>query len=155
MNVLDGRDARGDHLEGRIERVEIEVEVARDEARREPEFERHVGRAELDRRQADVMVAVDEAGQQRLGTIADNRNVGIGGAQLGERAYRDNRSVPLKHRAVVDLLATMAIERPCDDMLAANDRRRHRLPPCPDEMSNPSAAFRQRRVRAYILEFCR
>ena len=66
VNVLHRGDAGRDHLERRIERVEVEIEIAGDEARGEPQFERHVGRAELDRRQADVMVAVDEARQQRL-----------------------------------------------------------------------------------------
>ena len=83
-------------------------------------------------------------------------SVRIGGAQLGERAYRDDRSVALKHRAVVDLLTAMAIQRPCDHMLAANDRRRHRLPLCPDEMSNPLRYFPPtERANAYVLEFCR
>ena len=61
VNMLHRGDARGDHLERRIERIEIEIEVSGDQTGGEPQFERHVGRAELDRRQADMMVAVDEA----------------------------------------------------------------------------------------------
>ena len=63
VNVLHGGDAGRDHLERGVERVEIEIEIAGHQARGEPQFERHVGRAELDRRQADVVVAIDEAGQ--------------------------------------------------------------------------------------------
>ena len=62
MNMLNRGDAGRDHLEGRVERVEVEVDVARDEAGREPQFERHVPRAELDRREPNMMVAVHEPG---------------------------------------------------------------------------------------------
>ena len=62
-----------------VECVEVEIEVAGHQARREPQFERHVGGAELNRRQADVVVAIDEAGQQRLLTRADDRRIWIGG----------------------------------------------------------------------------
>ncbi len=125
MNVLHRGDAGGDHLEGRIERVEVEIEIAGHQARREPQLERHVGRAQLDRRQADMMVAVDEAGQQRLLARADHRRIRIGALQILEWADRGDDAVALQHSAVVDLLPSMAIERPRDDMLAANDRGWH------------------------------
>ena len=62
VQVLHGGDSGRDHLERGVERVEIEIEIAGHQARGEPQFERHVGRTELDRRQADVVVAIDEAG---------------------------------------------------------------------------------------------
>ncbi len=122
VNMLHCRDPRGDHLERRIEGVEVDIEVAGDEARGEPELERHIGRAQLDRREADVMMTVDEAGQQHLLACADDRRIWIGAAQLSESADRDDTPVALQHGAVVDLLPSMTIERPRDDMLSANDR---------------------------------
>ena len=62
VNVLHGGDPGRDHLEGGVERVEIEIEMRRSPAAWRTKFERHVGRTELNRRQADVVVAVDEAG---------------------------------------------------------------------------------------------
>jgi len=58
VNVLRRGDPRGDHLKGRVERVEIRHPVARREARREPQLERHVGQAELHRRQT-LLVSAD------------------------------------------------------------------------------------------------
>jgi hypothetical protein len=51
VQVLHGGDARGDHLEGGIERVEVEIDPPRHQPRHEPQLERHVGRAELHRGQ--------------------------------------------------------------------------------------------------------
>ncbi len=122
MEVLDRGDAGRDHLEGGVERVEIDVEIAGHETRREPQLERHVGRAELDRRQPDMMVAVDEAGQQHLLAAADHRRVRVGAAQLREAADRGDDAILLQYRAVIDLLAAMTIESARDEMLAADDR---------------------------------
>ena len=49
LQVLHRRDARRDHLEGGIERVEIEVEVARHHAGDKPQLQGHVRRAKLHR----------------------------------------------------------------------------------------------------------
>src|SRR5262249_45391242 len=62
---LHGGDARGDHLEGRIERVEIEIDPPRHEPCHEPQLERHVRRAELHWGQPDMVVGVDQARQHR------------------------------------------------------------------------------------------
>ena len=91
VDVLHRGDARADHLERRVERVEIEVEVADHHAGDEPQFERHVGRAELHRRQADMVVAVDEARQQDLLAGADHRHRRVLGA-AGRRRCRRRRS---------------------------------------------------------------
>jgi hypothetical protein len=42
MQVLHGGDARADHLEGRVERIQVQVDVARHHARGEPQLERLV-----------------------------------------------------------------------------------------------------------------
>ncbi len=99
----------------------MEIEATGHQARREPQFEWHVGGAEPNRRQADVVVAIDEAGQQRLLTRADDRRIWIGAAQLIKWADRGYDTVAPQHCAVVDLLPPMTIEPPRDDMLAAND----------------------------------
>ena len=122
VDVLHRGDAGGDHLEGRVEGVEIEVELADDEARGEPELERHVGRAELDGRQADVMVAVHEAGQEHLFAAADDGQLRMAAAQLRKGADRRDDAVLLQHGPVVDLLPAVTVEGARDDVLAANDR---------------------------------
>ena len=68
------------------------------------------------------MVTVDEARQQHLLAVADDRRIGVGAVQLRKSADRDNDPVALQHGAVVDLFPAMTIERPRDDMFAANDR---------------------------------
>ena len=95
VDVLHGGDAGRNHLERGIERVKVEVEVPGHQARGEPQFERHVGGAELDRRQANMVVAIDETGQQRLLTRADNRRIRVGAAQLIERADRTDDAIAL------------------------------------------------------------
>ena len=47
VDVLDGGDARRDHLEGGIERVEVQVDLARRHPSGEPKLQRIIGRAEL------------------------------------------------------------------------------------------------------------
>ena len=42
VQMLHGGDAGGDHLEGGIERVEIEIDSPHYQPGREPQFERHV-----------------------------------------------------------------------------------------------------------------
>jgi len=65
MQMLHGGDARGDHLEGRIERVEIEIDPPHHQPRREPQLERHVRRAELHRGQPDMVVGVGSKGKRQ------------------------------------------------------------------------------------------
>ena len=43
VQMLHGGDARGDHLEGGIERVEIEIDPPHHQPGHEPQLERHVG----------------------------------------------------------------------------------------------------------------
>ena len=125
MQVLNRRDPGGDHLEGGIERVEIEVQVARDHAGDEPQLQRHVRRAELHRGQADMMMAVDEARQQDLVAGADDRQIGVLAAELREAADRGNDAVFLQHRPVRHLVPAVAVERVGDHRAAADQRCGH------------------------------
>ena len=61
MLMLHGRDARPDHLKGGIERIEVGVHIARHHARDEPKLQRHIRGAQLQRRQPDMVMRIDEA----------------------------------------------------------------------------------------------
>ncbi len=122
VQMLRGRCAGGQHLERGVKGIVVGNAVAHRDAGRKPQFKRRVGYAELDRREPDMVMGVDEARQRRLFAVAYDRRAGIGGAQLRKRAYRDDDSIPLQHSAVIDLLPPMAIKRARNDMLAAHDR---------------------------------
>ena len=66
VQMLHRSDPKLHHLERRVERVEVGIDVASSEPACEPKLEGMIGRAELKRRQADVMMAVDEAGQDDI-----------------------------------------------------------------------------------------
>jgi hypothetical protein len=68
------------------------------------------------------MMGVDETRQQHLLAVAYDVRARIVPMQTLEGANRRGRAILLKHRAVIDLLPAMAIERARDDMLPANDR---------------------------------
>ncbi len=61
MNVLDCCNARRNHLEGGVKRIEIEIDRTADQPGDEPKLKRHVGQAELDRCEADMVMIVDQA----------------------------------------------------------------------------------------------
>ncbi len=90
VEVLHGGDAALDHLEGGEQRVGIEIDIAQRDAAGEPEFQRVVGRAELQRRRADMVMRVDEARRDREVAPAGHGRVGIGRLQIGERPGRDD-----------------------------------------------------------------
>ena len=125
VDVLHRGNSGSDHLEGRIERVEIQVHAAHHHARDEPQFERHVGRAELHRRQADMVVAVDEAGQQDVFAAADDWHGRVLAMQVGERACRRDDAVFLQHRAVSDFVPGVTVHRVGDHRAAADQRCGH------------------------------
>ena len=125
MDMLNRGHARADHLEGRVQRVEVEVEAARHHPGDEPKLERHIGRAELDRCQADVVVGVDEGRQHDLGAAADHRRVGIALAEVVVGADGGNQAVVLKHCAVFDFLPAVSVEGPGYHPPAADQRRAH------------------------------
>jgi hypothetical protein len=115
VDVLNRGGARADHLERRVERVEIEVEIADHHAGDEPQFERHVGRAELHRCEPDVMMAVDETRQQDLLATADHRHRRMLAVQILVGADGNDDAVLLQHRAVLDLV-------PGETVLGAGNR---------------------------------
>ena len=75
------------------------------------------------------MMRVDETGQQHLLAVADDRRARIVSMQIREGANRRDHAIVLKHRAVIDLLPAMTVERTRDHMLAANDRDGNGAPP--------------------------
>ena len=106
-----------------IERVVIGDAVAHRDAGRKPQLERCVGYAKLDRRQADMMMGVDETRQQHLLRRRPRPARRDWPRRISAKApIADDRAILLKHRAVIDLLPAMAVERARDDMLPANDR---------------------------------
>jgi len=125
LKVLHGGDPGCDHLEGGIKRVEIEVQVAHHHAGDEPQLERHVGRAELHRRQADMMVAIDKARQQYLVAAADHRQGGVLAAQLCVPADLDDDAVLLQHCSIRHLVPAVTVQRMRDHRAAANERCGH------------------------------
>ena len=120
MDVLHRGDAGGDHLERRIQRVEIQVQIARHHARDEPQLQRHVRRAKLHRREPDMVVAVDEAGEENLVARADHRDVRMFAGQVGVGADGGDRAVLLQHRAVGDFVPRVAVQRMGDRGAAAD-----------------------------------
>jgi hypothetical protein len=64
LEMLHGSDPRFDHLEGRMEGVEVEVGAARTEPGCKPQLERVIARPQLERGEPDVVVRVDEPGEE-------------------------------------------------------------------------------------------
>ena len=120
LQMLHGGDAGGDHLECRIQRVEIRVDVAHHHAGDEPQFQRHVGRAKLHRRQADMVMAVDEAGQQDFVARAQDRNIRMLAAQIGIGADGGDHAVFLQHRSVRHFVPGVTIGGVGDHRAAAD-----------------------------------
>jgi len=127
--MLHRGDPGSDHLEGRIERVEVEIDPPRHEPGDEPQLERHVRRPELHRGQTDMVVGVDKSRQHHLMPAAEYgdarvlRNQFIGGSDLGDDP------VMLQHRAVRNLPPIAAVGGLGDDAAGADDAGRHGLSP--------------------------
>ena len=68
------------------------------------------------------MMRIDETRQQHLLALAYDRRAGILPMQIRKGANRRDHTVLLKHRAVIDLLPAMTVERARDDIFPANDR---------------------------------
>src|SRR5215471_8823634 len=65
MQMLHGGDARGDHLEGRIERVEIEIDPPRHQPRSRTTTQAACPASELHRGQPDQSRASDQRASDR------------------------------------------------------------------------------------------
>ena len=129
VQMLHGGDAGGDHLEGGIERVEVEIDPPRHQPGHKPQLERHVGRSELHRGQPDMVVGVDKPGQHDLTAGAEDRELRIfcdefgGGPDLGDDA------VTLQYRAVFDLLPVAAVCRLGEDGAGSDNAGGHGFSP--------------------------
>ena len=121
VNVLDGGDARLDHLERRMERVQIGVHIPCPHPGDPPQLQGLVKRSELQWRQTDVVMCIDEARQDNMVERPEHLVGLVPGRNVGERADVDDRTVTLKDRAVVDHIRLMAPRYLADDVSAAND----------------------------------
>ena len=127
--MLDRRDTRRDHLERRIKRIEVKVDVAHHHAGDEPQFERHVRRAELHRCQSDMVMTVDEPRQHHFVAAADYRDIRMSPAEVAVGADLDDGAVFLQHGAVRDLVPTVAVDRMRHQSATADQRCGHIEPP--------------------------
>ncbi len=133
VEMLNGGDAARDHLEGGEERVEPQVHVAERQTRGEPELQRMVRRAELERRQAHMVVRVDQAGDDHLAPAADEARIRMPPPHIRGRSDGGDHAVDdQKRRVVVDDRRAFRVEA-LDDAIALDQRDRacgHRLNPC-------------------------
>ena len=129
VQMLHGGDARGDHLEGRVERVEVEIDPPHHQPGHKPQLERHVGRAELHRGQADMVVGVDKARQHHLTAGAEHRDLRVFRDQLGGGADLGDDAVALQHGALFDLLPMTAVGGLGEDGAGADDAGGHVFSP--------------------------
>ena len=86
----------------------------------QPKLQRHVGGAELHRRQADMVMPVHEPGQHHLAPGADDRRAGMRLAQRRVGADGLDHAVLLQHGAVIDLVPAVAAGRVGDHEPAAD-----------------------------------
>src|SRR5262252_6054074 len=120
--MLDRRDTRRDHLERRVKRVEVKVDVPHHHAGDEPQFERHVRRSELHRRQSDMVMAVDKPRQDYFVAAANHRDIRVSAAEVPVRA-------DLEDGAVRDFVPTVAVDRMRHHGATADQRCGHVEPP--------------------------
>ena len=117
--VHDRGYARLNHLHGAVQGVQVGVDVAQRPACDDPCLQRHVQRAELKRRETDMMMGVHQSGYHGE----------IGGAYLFVGLVPgpyflvgtdlDDLAVPLEHRAILDYVAGVLIDDARDDVSAA------------------------------------
>jgi hypothetical protein len=127
VQVLDGGDAGFEHLKSGIERIEIRIDTPRRHAAGEPEFERIVGRAELEGRQTHMMVAIDQA---RHDYVFGRTKRLVGLILLRQRhvwADGQDGAVALHHSTVLDHVGLGATADFTDDVLTADQRQGHRV----------------------------
>ncbi len=120
LQMLHRGDPRSDHLEGRIEGVEVGIDGASGDPRREPELERVIARTELDRRQADVVMAVDQARDDDIIGRADDLVGLVLLRYLVMGADVDDHAVALEDRAVLDDRRLVTVDDAADDVFPTN-----------------------------------
>ncbi len=129
VQMLHCGDARGDHLKGGVERVEIEIDPPHHQPGHEPQLERHVGRSELHRGQPDMVMGVDKARQHHLMPGAEDRELRMFRDQLGSGADLGDDPVALQHGTLFDLLPMTAVGGPGEDGAGADDAGGHVFSP--------------------------
>ena len=120
--MVDRRDARLDHLECRIERVQIRVDAACSQAVGNPKLELLIGTAELDGCHTDMMMAIDETGHDDMTAVTQDlvRLVATGETLVG--ANLDDLAIALEDRAVLDDFRTVVIVDSGDDVFTTDYR---------------------------------
>ena len=100
VEMLDGGDAGTHELERRIQRVQMEVDPASSHPVVGPELQRQVRRSELQRRQADMVVRVDEPREHDEVVATDDFRI-VRRAKIANRADIHDRPVTNQHRRIV------------------------------------------------------
>ena len=127
--VHHGRDAGLDHLHGAVERVQVRINVTLPELGDHPRLQRQVRRAKLERRQAAVVVGVDQPRDDDEVRGADNLVRPVSRLQIVVTADLDDLTVALEDGAVGDDLAFVVADGPAHDVLATDQRRGQRSTP--------------------------
>ena len=125
VDVLDSGDPGLEHLERRVERVEIRVDRPRAEPAREPELERMVGRAELERGEPHVVVGVHEP---RKHDVVRRAQHVVRRVPVPERLVRPDvldDAVTLEDRRVFQHLRPIPADGPGHHVAPADQGRRH------------------------------
>ena len=120
MQMLHRRDARLDHLERRIQGIEVGVDVPLAGAVHGPLLQRQIGRAELEGSEAHVMMTVDEAGQYDMPLRAQHIIGRIFCRQRVVFADFDDHAVALEHRPIFNDCGLIAVEDLADNVFAAD-----------------------------------
>ena len=122
VDVLDRCDARLDHLERGVARVQIRVDVAFRQAPGNPKLQRQVGTAELNGRHTDMMVIIDETGHDDMTAVTQDlvRLVAVGEILLG--TCLGDPAIALEDCAVLNdlCLVLVIIEHPANYVLTEN-----------------------------------
>ncbi len=129
--MLHRGDAGAHQLERGIERVEPPRHGARAHAVDQPELERQVRRAKLERRHADMMMRVDQAGKDHEIVAADDFRAGRRrrAREIRRPADRCDQPVLDQHRAVGYRHDRAVIADAADHAAPAHQLRRHAAPP--------------------------
>ena len=128
LQMLHGGDTGFDHFERGVQRVEVGVDGAARDPGREPELQGVVTRPALDRRQADVVMAVDEPRDDDVVRRADDCVGLVSGRDLVMGADVDDDAVALEDRTVLDDRRFVAVDDSADHVLPTNQGRRHGYP---------------------------
>jgi hypothetical protein len=125
LDMLHRGNARGYHLEGGVERVQIKIDLAPRDTAREPQLQRMIGGAHLQWSHADMVMAVDETRQHDVVRIDPEFRVGRLLLHRIERASGDDNAVAGEHGALLDHHRRMPVLNACDDPPGLEDKFVH------------------------------